>query len=276
TQGHAGATGAESRADAVAGQIVNMQEDQLQQLIAYVEGQLPPDRRAELEARLATSQTLRQQLETIRQMDRSLTRQFPAPAAVNLDFTAARVRAAVAHSSPEPVKLPWRRWAGLAGLATAASVLVVLAVFVHSEYQKQRANRLTVSRLYDGLVRAGFQPTYVCKDDAEFIDYSNKSFGVPLLARSDAAVTIIGWTYDNPARYKDLGISGEAKIILAKAGEMPVLLLLDRNDVPGPKVDSAARGRLRVFQSNIGGVRIFEITPLTEPLVTRRFTVSHP
>jgi hypothetical protein len=169
---------------------------------------------------------------------------------------------------------PWRRWVGLAGMAVAASIIAVMGIFFYDSYQRGQVNNLTVSRLYDGQVKAGFKPDYVCKDDAEFADYSNKAFGIPLLAQNDSTVTIVGWTYDDFSRYKDLGISGDAKIILARVKEQPVILLLDKNDVSGPTVDAAARGRLNVFSTNVGGVDIFEITPLKEPLAMKKFAVA--
>lgn len=237
-----------------------MTDDLNETLIAYVEGQLSPSDRSGFEAKLQSSPALQSQLELLRKMDDSLKHAFAAPGFVKVDFDAARAQAA---AGARQTSAPWKRWAGIAGAAIAAMVLIVVLLQLN-------APKNTVSMIYDNEVKAGFQPTHICANDQDFADYTKKYFGVPMVAQSDSTITILGWTYASEQAYKDLGLTKEARIILCNVEGQKVMLFLDKNDVRGPRLDSAAKGRLHVFDVNIKGVHVFEVTPLEKPAAANR------
>ena len=233
--------------------------DNLDRLIAYVEGQLSADDRARFEQELAASSHLRGQLELLRRIDRSMADQLAPPGEIRVELGV-----------PAPKALGWRRWTGLAGAAVAASILMALAWMYFAV--PDRPQRLTVSALYHSHLAGGFVPDWVCKDDAEFIDTTRKAFGVPLLAKTEGDVQIIGWSgYGD--RLADLGLSPSAREILARVNGREVIVLIDK-PVPArpPKVDSTS---LNIFERRIGDIALYEITPLDKPAAIERFTV-HP
>jgi hypothetical protein len=236
--------------------------DNLDRLIAYAEGQLPLDDRAAFERELAESPELRAQFDLMRQIDRSLMSQFSPPADLE-----AQPSPSLAPSTGL-VMNPWRRWAGIVGAAVAASILIALAwSFVAGP---PRPQRLTLASLYESHVAGGFKPDWVCKDDREFIDTTRQAFGVPLLARTEGEVEIIGWAgYGD--RLTDLGLSGSAKEILARVNGEEVLVLIDSPPPAKPPRDGSRK--LNVFERRIGDVALYEVTPLDKPVAIERFVL---
>lgn len=244
-------------------------DDPQDQLIAYVEGVLSPDERVAFERTLADSPQLQRQLQLMQQMDDSVRHGFAAPGFVKIDFEAARA-AAAGESSPAGVAPASRmRYAGWIAAAAAAAIVVVAAI----QFIPQQPTRAvaTASGIYRAQVERGFVPDHVCTDDADFIQYTRNAFGVPLLAQNDARVQIVGWVYASPTIYGELGVSAESKIVLARADGKEVILLLDPKRGPGPKLDPAAGQQLKIFQTNVAGVEIFEITPLDRAVVSAKF-----
>lgn len=243
-------------------------------LIAYTEGVLSPADRAAFEAELARSPELRAMLDVMRRADASLGRQFALPASV------AAAPAAVASIPGRAVRersaASWGRWGALVGGAIAASILLVLTLqFVNDRYLRTNPTALTVSKYFDGVVQNGMTPDYVCKDDAEFVEYSRKAFGLPLLAQGDASVEIIGWTgYGDTLRR--LGVSTQARVILARVEGRPAIVIIDRADAgaPGPELDPAGRGRLNLFARQLDGLELYEVTPLSKPAALDRFSMQ--
>ena len=232
--------------------------DNLDRLIAYVEGQLSADEQARFEQELAGSSRLRGQLDLLRRIDRSMVEQL-----------APRGEVRVEPGVPALKGTNWRRWTGLAGAAVAASILLAMAwLYVAAPGRPQR---LTLSALYHSHVAGGFVPDWVCKDDAEFIDTTRKAFGVPLLAKTEGDVEIIGWSgYGD--RLADLGLSPAAREILARVKGREVIVLIDK-PAPArpPKVDSTS---LNLFERRIGDVALYEITPLDRPAAIDRFVLT--
>lgn len=240
-------------------------------LIAYVEGLLPDDMREAFERELAASAELRHALDTLRRADRSLASQLSPPDAISVDLPA------IGPATPAPARrsAAWSRWGTLVGGAIAASVVLVFALqFINDRFIRPQPGALALSTYFDSIVAGGMTPDYVCKDDAEFVDYSRKAFGLPLLARGDATVEIIGWTGYGET-LKHLGVSRGARTILARVDGRPVVVLIDRADsgAPGPRLDSNAKGRLQLFTRRLDGLVLYEITPLSRPAAVDRFSV---
>lgn len=235
--------------------------DSLDRLIAFVEGQLPLDQRASFERELQQSPELQRRLELMQRIDRSLVTQFAPPRPIDLP-----------PSMPvtAPDGAPWRRWAGLVATAAAASILFALAWF-YFVTAASGAQPLTVASLYQKHVARGFVPDWVCKDDQEFIDTTRQAFGIPLLARTEGNVEIIGWAgYGD--RLADLGLSPAAKEILARVDGREVMVLIDKPAPARPPRDNTRK--LNVFERRIGDVALYEITPLDRPAAIERFELK--
>lgn len=241
--------------------------DNLDRLIAYVEGVMPDGERAGFERELAASAGLRAELERMRRIDRALASSLAPPADFRVDVRPAAPTVADARAAAS-----WRRWAGIAGSAIAASVLLALA-WLYTAGPTSRQQPLTVSSLYHGQLAGGFVPDWVCKDDREFIDTTQRAFGVPLLARTEGDVEIVGWSgYGD--RLADLGLGPAAKEVLARVGGTEVIVLIDK-PAPArpPATDSVA---LNVFERRIGDVALYEITPLDKPAAIEQFKLQQP
>jgi hypothetical protein len=257
-------------------------DDDIEQLIAYVEGQLPDDRRAAFERRLKSSPELQQRLELMHGIDRSISRNFSIPPTMSIGFagsngaTTLRDPAAIVadqDSSEQVIRnVPWRRWGILVGSAIAASVLLVAMLQYFGD--EGRRGPLTVSSLYNSHVKSGFEPDWACKDDAEFIETTKNAFGLPLLAQSDATVQIVGWTGYGDA-FTDLGLSPGAKAILAKVEGKPVMVLLDKAGAgQAPKLDRDGKGKLNLYARQVGDVMLYEITPLNRQAAIDKFVLQ--
>lgn len=252
-------------------------DDNIDELIAYVEGQLPPDRRAAFEAKLAGSPELQRQLQLLRQADDAILHQFAPPAFLKVDFQTAQA-AASARAAQPPSGLPWKRWTKLVGSAIAASIVLVLAyTWLNDNYLNPKHPPLTLGQLYSNYVANGFQPAWACKDDAEFVKTTTEAFGLPLLARSDASVQIVGWTSYGD-KLTDLGVSRSARGILARVNNHPVMVIIDKVGAgSAPKLDRLARKNgLKLFQKQIDSTVLYEITPLDAPAAIEKFFVDRP
>ncbi|HRK30657.1 MAG TPA: hypothetical protein PLD59_06215, partial [Tepidisphaeraceae bacterium] len=75
-------------------------DDPQYELIAYVEGALSPEQASQFEAKLAASESLREQLMLLKQADERLRYGFAAPGFVKIDFAAARRAAGVGDGAP--------------------------------------------------------------------------------------------------------------------------------------------------------------------------------
>lgn len=253
-------------------------------LTAFTEGRLSGEPLHRLEEDLRASRELRERLDALHAADESLRRLFAAPAEFDLRGLATdRSPGRSVDSRDEadrsglpasrPGRSPWPARFRSGGLAAAAVVLLLVAAWRLNSYFNPPhvpAYPMTPVSIYDRLVAQGFTPEWVCKDDAEFIDTVKEAVGEPLLARSAGATEIVGWAYTGGL--KDLGLSADARLLLARVDGQPVLVFLDR---AGPRCRfkfTPPLGReLRVFERRVGGVVLFELTPLPAPAAIDRF-----
>lgn len=214
-----------------------------QQLDAYHDDRLTPERRAEFEHRLDANPTLREQLDLQLRIDDTLIKTFQPQS--HTASNARRTRTTRDY------------------LIAIAAVIVIVAsaslVYRHlfSSPNSDSTPRLSMQRFYDKAIASGFQPGWVCETDDEFAQTFENRFGVPMLARNlPDDVQLLGLGYGHVlTRY--------TIVVFARVQGQPVMLFVDRIAPPAslPRVKSG----FNRFHRELDGIQIYELTPLDQP-----------
>lgn len=228
------------------------------QLDLYVDSMLEELPRHRFETEMLDDDRLRRAVAQQRSIDASLRRQLAPPPTLDL---GAVVRAA-AEPPPSPaLSTRWRSW------AIAASLLATfVGVWLGWEAIQSRRQApgpydrpwTTLTQLYDQTVETGFEPDWVCADDAEFAAHFRDSYGQPLLlapGNVEALGLSIGYV-----------MSPRTTCLLARVDGRDVLVAIDRVEVDGGAALDQTDG-LNRFRRLLGRLVAYEITPLAEPRV---------
>ncbi len=214
------------------------------QLDLFLDGLLEGEALRAFEEQLGRSPELREQVELQGRVDASMARWFPAQS-VELPAVAGEVGS--------------ERSGLLKPLLIAASVLVAGAIGAYFLlFSTQQAPFDQPGEVYASIVDAGFEPRTVCTDEAAFIDWMERRFDQPLVVSSDApGLELVGWDYKRI-------MTPRTGVLLARADGREVLVLVEHRE---NAVRLGDQEGLRVFRRDIGGVSLFEVTPLDEPRV---------
>ena len=120
--------------------------------------------------------------------------------------------------------------------------------------------------MYKEELRTGFEPDWVCEDDAEFARAFVEHFQVPLLLSSlPGDVEALGLAYAHV-------LSSETIYLLARVEDDPVLVFVDRMEARGGRpLESPAE--LHLFSKRLGDLILYELTPRQEARLLDAFTV---
>ncbi|MCC6660113.1 MAG: hypothetical protein IT437_04425 [Phycisphaerales bacterium] len=209
----------------------------------YLDGLLEPADRAEFERDLAASPELRERVDLQARINAGLHRLMdPAPQGERAPVTARRL---------------WRTQIWLAAAAAlAAAVLGVWWVVVRGPSGPD-----PLEAEYHRIVAAGFTPETVCTDDATFREWVNNKFGQPLQPRPDRGpVQYVGW---NASRV----LSTYSGLLLARVDGQQVVVLIDQRYAEDGRLPRPADRALHQFRRVVGGLILYEITPLDHPAV---------
>lgn len=218
--------------------------DMLERLEAYAEGGLSAPERAEFEREMLTDPALRDEVELQRRVDGRLRALFEPPASIGLPGVTPRRVGTRA------------RWA----LGVAAALALAVGGAYWALWRAPGPGDARVEALYARLVRTGFEPGWVCKDDAEFVAYTRDKFGQAFTVEPAPGVALLGWTYCS-------GVLGEeAGVLLATAGDDRVIVIVDRSS-NDRRVPLDAGTGLRVFRGSAGSAVLYEVTPRDRPTV---------
>lgn len=238
---------------------------------AFLDGAMSDAERAAFETRVASDEVLSRELALQRAADDSLRRQFRPPAEpMDLprlaDGTAGRIEttsggAAVRDSAGGP-----RRRTMPTPLAAAALILLALAVGYYAINGSPFGGaHATAAAVYHRVVDGGFNPEWVCENDAQFAQYTKDRFGAPWRIDKGEGVTLVGWRYS-----ADLLSPDESLLLATKDGQKIVVV-----------ADSAANARrvragdgLKVHRRETHGLVMYEISPLDKPVVINSITVG--
>lgn len=210
---------------------------------AFLDGRLTGPDAATIEEAIRRDPELAAEADAQRRINDSLRRQF-APVAIECP-------------APAPIPISAARPAArrLSFLAIAAMMLLGVSAAVW--YAVGRADTGPAA-LYHRLAAANFKPDWRCSTDKEFVDFQRYRLGDAFLVHADAAVALIGWSYDR----KTLSLQGEA-LMATVDGEHSVVLV-DRlmNDKP---LSVRPGSGLNLFRRELGTLVLYEITPLPKP-----------
>jgi len=200
----------------------------------YLDGQLADEQREEFERRLEQDEGLRAQVEMQRRIDGVLRERY-TPASV--DFGG--------RGRPH-----MRVWAIAAVLVLAVSAGVYAAFFM-----PQRAPFDQPSDVYRRLIASGFEPMQVCTDDGAFRSWMERKFDESIVIPDDlAGVELLGWHYKRV-------LTPRTGVLLAKVDGEEVIVLVERRSAARRLGDQDG---LHVYRRDLGGVAMYEVSPLHE------------
>lgn len=221
---------------------------------SYLRNEMTGDERAAFEREQLREPSLRAAVELERTIDDRLRAMFAPPAPATLEPLAS------GGSAPMPVPRSWVR------LALGLAAVLALAAGVHfSGILGPAPGGTKADAVLARFVRTGFEPAWVCKDDAEFIQYTRDTFGQAFTVAPSADVQVVGWDYCS-------GVLGdEAGVLLVKLGDdEKAILVVDKRANDRPVEVEPASG-LTVHRRKVGSAVLYEVskrdTPAVLPLV---------
>lgn len=225
-------------------------EDMSERLEAYAEGGLSAPERAEFERLMLKDPVLRAEVELQQRVNERLRVLYSPPESVSAPVAAG----AAGHVGPSP-----RHWFGWA-LGLAAAVALAAIGIRYTGLLGPGPGDTRADALYTRLVSTGFEPAWVCKDDAEFVAYTRDKFGQAFTIEPTPGISLLGWTYC-------AGVLGdEAGVLLVDAGGEKVIVVVDKAGQDRPvKIDDASG--LRVIRQRVGDAVLYEVTPRQEAVV---------
>jgi len=231
----------------------------------YLDGRMTPDEADAFRAELADRPDLAEQVRLQERIDGSLKRLFNyAPCDEPAEPLAP---APIPISRGAPGRAP--SWKRLIAWGAIAAALTVAAVYVNRP--RREFTYVTPISMYTRFKMTGWNPTFRCRTDEEFVAKVKSRLGQGLLIpMNTVGVVLDGWGYGDD--YQGSSVSGDTMVLMAHASETPggepapVLMFIDRarnaREVTVPP-DSG----MRVFEARRGGLVLYEVTPLCRPVL---------
>ncbi len=241
----------------------------------YLDGLMSAEEAAQFEQQVAGDEQLQREIELQQRIDKSLERAFVAPAPIDiLALAEARSDDSAASATVELAKpvdsKPDSRRRTLLTVLAACLVWVVVGGMVYRQFFEDEGYReLALAEIYENCIDAGFQPKWVCEDDAEFADTFQRRQGRPLLLKPEARDVMVGLSYLE-------GITPDTTTMLARVDGEPVLVFVDRLDRDTQPEKPSWWSGLNLFRSELEEFVLYEVTPLDEPRVMASFYIPDP
>lgn len=246
------------------------------------DGLLTPEEQAQIVQRAERDADLARALEQDAEVDAALQRAFapPPPVFPVLDdepqskATPAADPVSPATVEQEPVHAKPRSRGRLVWYATAATL--AWALFGWQWLSRPGGPEVAfverpLSEVYETSIREGFQPYWICDDEAVFAETFRRRQGVPLkLGELPEDRVMAGLSYLG-------GLSDSSTSMLAHVDGKPVIVVVDRlkNDWRPPVGHDEQTG-LNVFRVERAGLVLYEVTPLDEPMLLPYFRPLTP
>jgi hypothetical protein len=125
---------------------------------------------------------------------------------------------------------------------------------------------MSVAEIYEYEISTGLEPSWICKNDEEFIEAFRERYRQPLvLASGQPGIEALGLAYSD-------AFGNYATMLLARVDKTPVLVFINtaKRD-PGRTVDP--QSHLNLFQRRIGKLVLYEVSPLKEPRLLDLFRI---
>ncbi|HVP72274.1 MAG TPA: hypothetical protein VMS30_00955 [Phycisphaerales bacterium] len=258
-------------------------------LMQYLDGTLAGEELLAFKRQLQRDEQLQAHLRAIRHIDTSIRRSFhggtglTAASILAMAGNAApdSVAAAMPRSAPALVPAPAIKPLTVASRGTSmrlyrrlaiAAALLLAAFGAWALWQKFQpgpqpetiarqptATIRTAADYYNAELSSGFEPEWVCKDDAEFAATFRDRLGqaLKLNPSSDASTHMLGLDYTKV-------LSPLTVSMLAESGGAKIVVLIDRRERDNADAIRTGCGSLQVFRREIGPLVLYELSPLEQ------------
>lgn len=277
----------------------------MQRLDGWLDAQMSEDEAREFETLLGQETELRAAADLSRAIDASLRRSFapaideslkrsfseavlgaPAQPEERVEAIAGRIHrngtvshrgkrmeamqpAADAHEvQPQRGRRAARWFAAAAAIVGLAVAAWQIAPYVWPRSQYQTAPWTAMTDVYHETVAAGFEPEWVCDDDAEFTRMLRDQYGQGLVLRGldEVGIRTLGMRYSNT-------LSSNTTCVLFIVDDEPVMTLIDRIERDQSQAIPQGCG-LHVHRREVGRLVVYEVTPLGESRVLQHYDVA--
>lgn len=147
----------------------------------------------------------------------------------------------------------------------AAAILVVAVLGAAIAFYANPFGQASLASVYRAEIEAGFVPGWVCETETEFIETFTKRFQTPLRLREAVGLEAIGLTYN-------YALGPQTVMLLTRVEGEPVIVFIGSTRLVETAPAVGDRD-LAVFEKQIGGVRLFELTPFDQPRVLEQFEI---
>ncbi len=233
----------------------------------YIDGRLSQGDRKRFEKAMLADVTLAAAVTTQVAIDTSLRRSYLPPAVIPVPHQPT-APSAPAHTS-SPLRINWRNTPWLRVAAAAAILLFGIGMLIHmwtEEFPSVSVPpRPTMDQVYKSEVANGFVPGWKCENDKQFSDTFKTRFGEALLMK------------DTPENVRALGLSyrgcmsDNTTYMLAKVDNANVMVFVDREECSSNVGLADSKSGLHLFTRNVGGLTLYELTPLEQPKLLSLF-----
>lgn len=242
--------------------------EDLQLIEAYLDDELDAAKRLAFESRLEREEALRTEIESQRTIDRRIRALFTPPSAeeiVAVIEAQARERRSGENGHLKLTRAPSngpvrRRFTWRSALAVAAALMVgAVGVILSWSALRQRGYQPPPFQDF-GEVYADARPTWECKPGPDFYRQYFVRYGQGLLIPEELPdnVQTFGFGYSH-------SLSEETVYLVAEVDGEQVVVFGDRAENAGGRAVQLGDRSLIRFERRIGGLVLYEVTPLDEP-----------
>lgn len=234
-------------------------------LDAYIDGRLDPAARTAFERRMQEDEGLRAMVKLQADIDDGIRRTHPVPdvekllGTLNGKLIPGRAAAATAVGS---IPLFKRLAPGLSMAAAVALAIGTFWYFTREGNVEEPVNwvtqRRTLTEAYDEMVRTGFKPLWLCKNDHQFAATFKKRFDQGLILAKAPDVNCLGIHYVN-------SITPKTTVLLVDVKGSKSMVFVDALAKDSQIDVKTCKTGLNLFRKEIGKTVLYELTPESAP-----------
>jgi hypothetical protein len=231
---------------------------------AYLDGELDAAARAAFEERLRGDAALRAEVELERRIGGRLRAIMAPPESIDAPLHAGAGASPAGAPGPVAGRVgPVRRVGPLLRIAAVLALAGVGAWLAVARPWAPPAAEVALGEVRQRMVAQGFQPAWVCGDDAEMLRYTRERLGTPMTIHPGPGVQLVGWHYTGGA------LGEHAQVLLATVDGVRSVVVMDRAEHDRPqRAGAAAEGEgLRLHRREVGGVVMYELSPRAEAAI---------
>lgn len=205
---------------------------------AYLDGLLAPAEADVVERAIAADPRLSAELNLHRLIEGSLRSQFEPPPQLSIQLPppiASEAHSGAGTPAPAgPYPLPIeraapstpRRFKLSREFLAAAAVLVLTGagLWLSGVLDTTPQGLISPESVYIRKVATGFNPEWVCTNDAEFEAVAREAFGQALQLPKDAGLEVVGWSYYEPV------LSNDTFLLLTRIDGVEAIIIMDCRD----------------------------------------------